>query len=191
MKRWIWTAGVLLISALPALAHEGEVHDEPATKAPLPLPGAGLRAIGAATENFEVVIKHSPLDPNKEGALTLYLSDYRTNAPVSSDAQVQIDAPDAGISGLRAERTESPGVYKVAFKVPHQGTYTLIVNVTAGDLSDLIPINGLIVGRPEVETHTSRSGLLPDWWLGILISLMVAGYLVRLAYNTWRKSYAR
>ena len=189
MRLWIWTVAALLILPLSALAHEGEVHEEPAAKAPSPLPGAGLRAISAATENFEVVIKHPPLDPDREGTLTLFLSDYRTNAPVS-DAQVQIDVSDAGISGLRAERTDSPGVYRVAFKAPKQGTYTLVVTVTSGDLSDLIPVNGLTIGRPEAETHSGRSGLLPDLWVGILILLLVAGYTVRLVYNR-RKSYAR
>lgn len=189
MRLWIWTVAALLILPLSALAHEGEVHDEPAAKAPPLLPGAGLRAIGAATENFEVVIKHSPLDPEKEGELTLFLSDYRTNAP-ASDAQVQIDVSDAGLSGLRAERTDSPGVYKVVFKAPKQGTYSLIVNITAGDLSDLIPMNGLTVSRPEAETHSGRSGLLPALWVGILLLLMAAGYIVWLVYNR-RRSYAR
>lgn len=191
MRRWMWTIVTLLIPALSALAHEGEVHEEPAAKVPSPLPGAGLRAIGAATENFEVVIKHPPLDPDREGTLTLFLSDYRTNAPVS-DAQVQIDVSDAGLSGLQAERAGSPGVYKVAFKAPGQGTYTLVVSVTSGsgDLSDLIPVNGLTIGRPEAETHPGRLGFLPDLWVGILILLMVAGYLVWLVYNR-RRSYAR
>jgi hypothetical protein len=181
----------LLIPALATLAHEGEVHEEPAAKAPPPLPGAGLQSISAMTENFEVVIKHPPLDPEKEGELTLFLSDYRTNAPVS-DAQVQIDAPDAGVSGLWAERTDSPGVYKVVFKAPKQGTYSLIVNVTAGDLSDLIPMNGLTIGELEAETGPVRSGFLPDLWVGVLILLMAAGSIVWfIIQKTRRRSYAR
>lgn len=179
----MWIAVALLIPALSAMAHEGEVHEEPSAKAPPPLPGAGLRAISAATESFEVVIKHPPLDPDREGTLTLFLSDYRTNAPVP-DAQVQIDVSDAGLSGLRAERTDNPGVYKVAFKVPHQGTYTLIVNVTAGDLSDLIPVNGLTVGQPEAGADTGPSGRLAWWASGVVIVLGLVGWIV------WRRRLA-
>lgn len=182
MRLWIWILAALLISALSALAHEGEVHDEPAAKTPPILTGAGLRAISATTENFEVVIKHPSLEPDREGTLILFLSDYRTNAP-ASDARVQIDVSDAGLTDLRAERTEISGVYKVAFKAP-QGTYTLVVSVTSGDLSDLIPVDGLVVGSSEAGTGSAHSGRLTWWLSGAAISLALTGFIV------WRRRSA-
>lgn len=178
MRRWIWTIVALLIPSLSALAHEGEVHEDPATKAPPPLPGAGLRALSAVTENFEVVIKHPPLDPGREGALTLFLSDYRTNAPVAG-AQIRVDISDAGLPDLRAEPMDSPGIYRVVLKAPKQGTYSLVLDVMAGDLSDLIPIEGLTAGLPEAEADHSRPLF---WWIsGVVIFLALAGWIL------WRR----
>jgi RND family efflux transporter MFP subunit len=158
----IWTAlaslmMLLAIAVFPlgsALAHGGEDHgdEKPAANSAI-----GPR-IDAQSDLFELVGVPSARD---DGILTVYLHDFRTNAPVT-DASVELTTGDATLAG-----TAVNGAF--TFKTPwviQPGHYDLTFSITAGDRSDLL-IGRLDIPEPPPQDAAHDSiwdHLWPSTW---------------------------
>ncbi|MDQ3256678.1 MAG: hypothetical protein M3R15_22775, partial [Acidobacteriota bacterium] len=70
-----------LTAVLPAtsLAHEGEDHGE--SKAPVIAAGAGMVTRTARAGDWEITLKHSPLEPDKEIPARVFVTRFETNEP--------------------------------------------------------------------------------------------------------------
>jgi hypothetical protein len=161
-----------------AVAHEG--HDD--------APGTGGAAISrrhvltALSDRYEVVLKNDPLTPGLETAFDLYLSDYRTNAPVSG-AKVGLSLRSEARelwSGF-ATPTSRPGVYSAPFRAPADtGSFLVLVTVTDGKEEERFALSGLEVSRDHAGTARPSQGGFHWMWLVVVAVLLLAG-LVLLA----------
>lgn len=116
----------LLFAASAPQAHEGEDHGEPKIVASTSV----NPRLTAQSELFEVVGLPSSAHG---GALTLYLSEFATNRPVT-DAKIEMTRGDATVTLVAKD-----GLYAApAPWVLTPGRYELTLSVTAGDQSDLL-----------------------------------------------------
>lgn len=173
------TTALLGLLIAPALlqAHEGEEHTAPKVAA-VPVPGSTLLALGATTEQFELVLKYPPAAPPGRVPLTLFLSDGTTNVPVEG-AQIQLQIEGTGVD-LPAAPTPAPGIYTAILALPDTGTYELLATVQAGEQLELIPLSGLHLGA---EAKTGLPGW-KRWGMGLgafLAAAVLAGALWRRA----------
>lgn len=186
-------AGLLVLLSLfalsfasPLLAHEGEVHEEPEI-APAPLPGEGLGTIYNQSEQFELVVKHPPLILQTGIPLTLFLSEYATNAPVAG-ARISLEV--SGPGGQRpviAQPTRSPGIYRAQVTFPAEGANELLVSIAAAGKEDLLPIGGLQVKKAGEGTAEKKGQGVEKMVLWVLGSSLLAGLLLLSLWITLRK----
>jgi hypothetical protein len=130
-------AAALISIANPGtlLAHEGHDDVSQAPAAPASVSPRGE----AHSDKFELVAVA------QAGTLTLYVDDYRSNAPVEK-ASVEIETPD----GPKTATALGNGIYRLdAPFLAKGGHIDLIVTVTSGDDSDILPIS---IDVPELQT---------------------------------------
>lgn len=181
MRRLALLLALLLLGTglvIVAYAHEG--HDD--------TPGTGGAAITgrhvltAVSDRFEVVLKNDPLTPGLKTALDLYLSDFRTNAPVGgATVGLKLRSAARELWSGSATATKRAGVYSVPFQAPADtGTFTVLVTVTDAKGDQRFALVGLEVSREHPATaRPSRGGINWMWLLGVAVVLI--GGLVFLA----------
>lgn len=184
MSRPIWLLSLmLLVTALPTRAQAHAGHDD--------APGTGTAAITgrhvltALSDRFEVVLKNDPLRPGLTTALDLYLSDFKTNAPVAGAAvTLSLRSGAKELWKGSATATQRAGVYTAAFQAPADtGSFTVLVTVasagTGAGAEDRFVLSGLDVTRIEAGEGISARrtpGLL--WLVGIGLVLLGGGIFV-------------
>jgi RND family efflux transporter MFP subunit len=115
-------------------AHEGD-HGSQAPAAPVSVSPRGE----AHSDKFELVAVAA------REALVLYLDDFRSNAPIDG-AKLEIETPD----GPKTASALGNGVYRLeAPFLKGGGHIDLIVTVTSGDDSDILPVS---IDIPELQT---------------------------------------
>lgn len=152
-----------LFAATPALAHEGHDDGPQASVAP----ATALPRGEAHSETFELVAVA------ERDALLLYLDDFRSNAPVDG-AKLEIETPD----GPKAATALGNGIYKLeAPFLAKSGNSArhldLIVTVTAGDKSDILPV---AIDIPEPQAG-GNAGVQAGWLATFRHSPAAAGIL--------------
>ncbi len=163
--------------AVVAGAHEG--HDD--------APGTGGAAISgrhvltAVSDRYEVVLKNDPLTPGLQSTLDLYLSDFRTNAPVAgSRIALSLRASARELWSGEAAATERAGVYTIPIQAPADtGAFTLLVTVTDARGDERFALSGLTVS-PEhgASTSRSRSGVPWAWSIAVAVGLVTGVVLL-------------
>lgn len=158
MKIVLFLLGVLCIPS--AFAHEG--HDHGDAPKPIPVADAAPR-FETASETFELVgVLHGR-------ALTLYLDDYASNAPVGK-AALEVEA---GKQKIQAKESE-PGVYHLELTDAHPGRLGLVFTIQAGEAFDLLSAN-LDIPAPKAATAEVAAF---DWrrlgWAGLVLPVLGA-----------------
>jgi len=166
-----------------AIAHGGEDHGDAA--APIQMSSSRI-AVSAQSENFDIVVEYSGLEPGKKVSLDIYLSDYETNAPIPG-ATIQVSV--SGIENVSATATseKDPGLYSVALTFPKVGTYDLLFDITSPDKSDIIELKGIKVGTDEVPVSKSKKQYA---WLIIVVGFGAA-LTAALFLLKWRRKSMR
>jgi hypothetical protein len=165
-------AALIWLQASGALrAHEGHDHAEQAPAAPTSASPRGE----ARSDRFELVALA------QADHLTLYVDDYRTNAPIEK-ASVEVETPDGPKSavplGNGIYRLDAPFLAKHLVKGGH---VDLIVTVAAGDDNDILPLS---IDIPEA--HTAKANPAPKWfeplshspWTAGIVGFVFGGALV-------------
>ena len=181
MRRMVLLGMLLLCGtgfAIRAEAHAG--HDD--------APGTGGAAISsrhvltAVSDRYEVVLKNDPLTPGLKSALDLYLSDFRTNAPVV-DAKVTLSLRSVAqeLWSGAAAATPRAGVYTAQFQAPADtGTFTVLVTVTAAGGDERFALSGLGVSREHGAAARRSQGGFPWGWSIAGAVALLAGLVFRV-----------
>ena len=181
MRRIAWLLSLLLVGAgfsAVASAHEG--HDDAPGTGGAPI--SGRHMLTASSDRYEVVLKNDPLTPGLKTGFDLYLSDYRTNAPVAGAKVGLILRSEAReLWSGSAAPTSRAGVYSAPFQAPADtGSFTVLVAVTHAKGDERFALSGLEVSRPHAGAAAQiRGGFQWMWLLGVTIVLL--GGLVLLA----------
>jgi cobalt-zinc-cadmium efflux system membrane fusion protein len=161
----------LLFSSGQALAHGGEDHSE----APAPIASSDGLVASATGSAFEVVIKSSPIQPNKESTLRLMLSDFETNEPIQN-ATINLDLKGTNFkTKVSAKSTKTPGIYEFTATFPAEGDYTFDLAIEANKKADLLVVNGFAL-KPLVSDAQASQSLFWITGSGIAVIFLLLGF---------------
>ena len=165
------SAGVVRVSA-----HGGEDHGDQKPKTETTAKGAVLRTTRLG--DFEVTVKHPPLEPGTIAHGSLFVTRYATNEPVDAgNVQVALEAPGGSISEVAVAKSATAGSYALDIPALTDGGYTLRVTLTAGGKASTATFSGVEVrnGVPAAGAAASGSGfLLTSMFLIVGIGLFAA-----------------
>lgn len=171
---------LLFINSHLLFAHGGEDHAEKETK---PTSGHTYFTVTNASDVFECVLRYKPLEAGKQAQMQLFLSDFITNKAIDS-AKIEITSPDNDKLKFTIKQTDK-GTYSIIGTFPENKSYSLIANISIGDIADLMTLQGIEVGKklsqPEeapVESSSFFSWQMLLVFLGGMITCFILLWLV-------------
>ena len=117
--------------AAQVFAHGGEDHGEakPATATT----NAGTVTRSARLGDFEIMLKHSLLEPDTGAAGRLFITSFATNEPVAdANPAIEIESASGAVTEIPIEKTDAAGSYTVKIPALPEGAYTIRAKATAG-----------------------------------------------------------
>ena len=183
MKSFLILVCVLLSPTFNALysqhdhdghSHVHEVTENTAEGLDIPLPASSE----ASSDKYEVLLKFQPVEPGEELVMTLFLSDYVTNAPVDS-ARVTLVNADRPSDSFEVEQ-EDKGIFHIHTIMPDEKTFHLDVTILSPLGPDLIRLQNVDFQHHHahddagLDAHKDRSSA---WFFLIAMVLLAAGLL--------------
>ena len=179
----------LLFSQASVFAHGGEDHDD--QKPQTVSAGTNMIVHVARTGDFEVVIKHAPIEPDKEMVARVFVNRFATNEPVSgAKAIVTLTSNSAAPTELMATASSTPGMYEVKLPPLQKGQYKLAARIDLNGTTQTASLSALDVA-PQPVTAT---GAIATWArtalivLGVFVFLSIIGLLGVVMYRSSRAS---
>lgn len=179
----------LAMTPVAVFAHGGEDHGDE-KKAPAVAAGAGMVSRVARVGDLEVVIKHPPLEPDKETTARVFVTRFDSNEPVGG---AKIVVAFAGDGSAPAEATaapgNTPGLYEVKLPPLPRGQYKLNARVEIAGTSQTAQYGALEVAplpppATANESSWARTALMA---LALLAGLGLAGVVIYRAAQYARR----
>ncbi len=194
MWRWammfVVVAVLMLLFQVSSFAHGGEDHGE--EKAPAIAAGAGMLARTTRAGDWEIVIKHPTLEPDKELAARVFVTRFDTNEPIAS-AQVKIIvASEAAPIEITANANATAGMYEAKLPPLPQNQYRLAVQVNANGSTQTAQFGTIQVAPAPIPIAESISGWARTALiaLALLVALALAGVVtLRVMQNARRSTH--
>jgi hypothetical protein len=169
------TSVALYGNAAPVFAHGGEDHGDEKPK--VVSTGKGMIVRISHAGDFEITLKHSPIEPDTETSAKLFITRFGTNEPLA-DAKtvVEITTKDGKTFEVSEVKADAPGSY--SFKLPPlpEGTYTILTRLSAAGTSDTATFSSVAVESAASESPTSGSV-----WSWLRTTLMFLAAIVILS----------
>lgn len=175
------------LTSVEVRAHGGEDHGE--EKAPATVSTSANMVVRTAhAGDFEVTLKHAPVEPDNETAARVFVTRFETNEPVqgASIAVMLAGAPlpveATAVSGA------TPGLYDIKLPPVPEGEYRLAARVGLEGTTRTVEygtLNVVPLPPPTVESSTrTRTALIA---LGVLVVLCFVGVVIYRAVSTARR----
>ncbi len=149
-----------------AFAHGGEDHGD--VKPQSVSPGTNMVVHVARAGDFEVVIKHAPIEPDQEMVARVFVSRFANNEPVTGAKPVVTLTIDGGSPmELTAAAGATPGMYEVKLPPLPKGQYKLSARVDYKGESESAEYGSLQVSPQPV----AASAVVASWARSALIAL--------------------
>jgi hypothetical protein len=187
MKRKRTTLLAMMVMAAIALvapkstvfAHGGEDHGE--KQPPAVFKGTNMVTRVARVGDLEVVIKHPPIEPDKEAAARLFVTHFASNEPVGG-AKIIVTFSGGGspVEVAAAPNATAPGMYDVKLPPLPKGQYKVVARIDH-DGNALTADYGawqvapLPIASNEVASSWARTVLIG---LALLVGLAVIGVIL-------------
>ncbi len=156
MKRAFLSFFSLWLMTAVALAHGGEDHGggtPAATK-------SGMTAQMAAGEDVEALFKYPTLAAGRESRLFVFVTDKRSNRPVTGlDVMVSVTDPAGKEIRIPARAGELPGQYQLPLTPRDPGQYKIRVGLTGKSFTEGFAFTSLVVPAPTAPSEA------PPFWL--------------------------
>ncbi len=159
-------------------AHEGEDHGE--KKAPVVSTSANMIVRVARAGDLEVMIKHPPVEPDKETTARVFVTRFETNEPVEGAKIVVVIAGVAHPVEATAGAGSNPGLYDVKLPPVPEGQYELAARVEAGGVPHTVEYGALQVQAlpPPASAGSSSWARTALVALGLLLGLGFAAAVI-------------
>ena len=169
----ILLAVLALLLSPAAFAHGGEDHGGEESARSFPASASRVPSAGGIGETFEVLVKAEPVARGLPQPLRAFVADARTNAPIEG-AAVELTLVGASEIKVKARANASAGVYDAEVRVPSEGDYHVVAQVSRERVVDLVTLGKLQVRTlASSEATPSATSPLPL----ILGGLILAGAL--------------
>lgn len=159
--------GALFTPAVTVFAHGGEDHGD--QKAPAVSTGPGMVVHTARAGELEVVVKHPPIEPDKETVARVLVTRFETNEPVG-DAKVTLALAVEGSAPVEvtaAPSAATPGMYEAKLPPLPKGKYTLTASLDAAGKAETVAYGAILVAPLPVAS----AGAAASWARTALIGL--------------------
>ena len=175
--------GALLTPAATVFAHGGEDHGD--QKAPAVATGPGRVVHTARAGDLEVVVKHPPVEPDKEVVARVLVTRFATNEPVGDAKVTLVLAGEGGapVEVTAAPSAATPGMYEAKFPPLPKNQYTLTASLDTGGKTETVAYGAIQVA----PLPAASAGVVASWarsaliGLGLLAALGLAVFVVRRA----------
>jgi len=191
--RFTWVLSLFLAfgfaaNLTTAYAHGGEDHGEakPATTTT----GKGTVTRTAQLGDFEIMLKHSPLEPDTAASGRLFITRFATNEPVGdAGPAIEIESAAGAVTEIPIEKTDAVGSYSARIPALPEGTYTMRAKAAAGGKTNTATFSGV-----EIAPHTEEEAAVGGSWAqtALMVAALLAvlglfGGLAYLARRTFNK----
>ncbi len=171
------------------LAHGGEDHGDqkPATVSQ----GTNMIVHVARAGDYEIVIKHAPVEPDKEMVARVFVTRFATNEPVTGMKPIVTFTSDNGapieVTGVAST---TPGMYEVKLPPLPKGQYKLAARVDHNGETKTAAFGALEVApQPVIASGTiaawARTSLIV---VGMLVGLGLIGFIALVIYRAAQAS---
>lgn len=181
--------GASLSSSATVFAHGDEDHGD--KKPQTVSSGTNMIAHVARAGDFEVVIKHAPIEPDRELMARVFVSRFANNEPVSGAKAIVSLTSDGGAPvELTAAASSTAGMYEVKLPPMPKGQYKLAARIDSNGETKMATLSALEVA-PQPVTAT---GAIATWArtaliiLGVFVFLSIIGFLGLVIYRASRAS---
>ena len=168
-------AMALFGGAAQVLAHGGEDHGEAKPATATTTAGTVTRSVQLG--DFEIMLKHSPLEPDAATTGRLFITKFATNEPVGdANPAVEIESASGAVTEIPIEKTDAAGSYTIKILALPEGTYAIRTKAATGSgKTDTATFSGVEVAHQEAAAADAGSS---SWWQTALMAML---FLVALA----------
>jgi hypothetical protein len=184
IRLWLWGALVLAWPA-QAPAHGGEDHSgQQAAAAPA---GAGLTARTARAGAYEITIKHPLLTPDKETAVTVFVTRYETNeAAANAAVTLTLRGADGKSVEVTAQAGAMPGAFTAKLPPLPAGAVQVTARLSGADAGSTADFGAWPVTAPPVEKPAEAAVWARNALIGLVL-LTALGLLTLVLRRVLRK----
>lgn len=164
---------ILLAGGPKVAAHGGEDHGDQKPKTETTSKGSVLRTTRVG--DYEVTVKHPPLEPGMQATGSLFVTRFATNEPVDAGAvHVAVEAEGGSITDVAVEKSSTAGGYTLNVPALTEGEYALRVTLAPDGKASTATFSDL-----EVHGASAASGSSASWtgWLVTALFLIVGAAL--------------
>ncbi len=193
-SRSLATAALLLSFALglfgsgeQVLAHGGEDHGDEKPKTATTTAGTVTRSTRLG--DFEIMLKHSPLEPDAATAGRLFITRFATNEPVGdANPAVEIESANGVVTEIPIEKTDAAGSYTLKIPALPEGAYTIRAKATTGGKTNTATFSGVEIAHHEAAEEASSSSWRQTALMAMLFLIALAlfgglAYFARRVFN--------
>lgn len=179
---------VTLIAATtlsPAITfgHGGEDHGDQKPKSTAN--AKGIVSHSARLGDFEVMVKHPVLEPDKPTTGRVFITRFETNEPFkNAGATVELESAGGAIFTGTVEPAEQPGTYNVKFPALQEGVYTMRAKLSFDGETDTATFSGVSV-KPLSTGGDAGNSWITTGLIGLIFALVIL-LLCGLVYLVWR-----
>ncbi len=172
-------------NAAQVSAHGGEDHGEEKPKTATTTAGTVTRSTRLG--DFEIMLKHSPLEPDAAAAGRLFITRFATNEAVGdANPAMEIESANGAVTEIPIEKTAATGSYTVKIPALPEGAYTIRAKTTAGDKTSTATFSGVEIAHQETAAAETGTSSWTQTALMATVFLIVIGLFSGLVYFAWR-----
>ncbi|MBL0316934.1 MAG: efflux RND transporter periplasmic adaptor subunit [Flavobacteriales bacterium] len=158
--------------------HEHDHSHEEAAHTETEMPAESITE--ASTERVEVLLKFIPIETTEELTMSLFLSDFRSNAPVDS-AQIDIHNPTFPEQTFQIKQVKQ-GIYEIKTIMPAEKMYDLTLDIRTSLWQDKVELHEVDFAHhhesSESVEHEHSHMSLYLIGVGLLIAGIFGGYFL-------------
>ena len=175
---------LLVFLAAPVFAHGGEDHGDAKAKTVSSAEGAVTHTARAG--EFEIMLKHAPLEPDAATFAKLFITRHATNEPFADGTPtIEITAPDGKTFEASEVKSNAAGSYSLKLPPLAEGNYTILARFSAAGKSETATFSAVTVEHSHTET-LAEAGSWAQKALMALAALIVLGLFGGLIYFALR-----
>lgn len=175
-------------SATQVSAHGGEDHGEVKPAAATTTAGTVSRSVRLG--DFEIMLKHSLLEPDAAASGRLFVTRLTTNEPVAdANPTIEIESANGAITRIPIEKTNAAGSYTVKIPALPEGAHTIRIKMSAaGGKTDTATFSGVEIAHHEAAADAGSSSWTQTALMVVLllIALALFGGLAYLALRIFK-----
>jgi hypothetical protein len=173
-------------NAAQVFAHGGEDHGDEKPKTATTTAGTVTRSTRLG--DFEITLKHAPLEPDAATAGRLFITRFATNEPVGdANPAVEIESANGAVTEIPVEKTDAVGSYTVKIPALPEGAYTIRTKA-AGGKTNTATFSGVEIAHQEAAVDASSSSWTQTALMAVLFlfALALFGGLAYLALRVFK-----